>query len=75
MATRKQGIRCQTTPVPWPHGDIYKIGDLVRLKSGDPMMTVEEIAGTSVTCVLFHNEEKAKYHTFKAAIVGAAQVS
>lgn len=52
----------------------YKIGDLVRLKSGDPMMTVEEIAGTSATCVLFHNE-KAKYHTFKAAIVGAAQVS
>jgi uncharacterized protein YodC (DUF2158 family) len=42
-----------------------KSGDLVRLKSDRPTMSVEEIAGTSITCVSFHNDE-AKYNAFKA---------
>jgi uncharacterized protein YodC (DUF2158 family) len=41
----------------------FKIGDLVRLRSGSPTLPVEESA--SVTCIWFHGE-KRKYHAFKA---------
>jgi uncharacterized protein YodC (DUF2158 family) len=35
----------------------HKIGDLVLLKSGSPLMTVEEIRDDNVTCVFLAHEQ------------------
>jgi uncharacterized protein YodC (DUF2158 family) len=56
----------------------FKIGDLVRLKSGGPLMTVEEvgeramIGGEAVWCVWFETVGKnqvAKRETFPPAVL------
>jgi uncharacterized protein YodC (DUF2158 family) len=41
-----------------------KIGDVVRLKSGDPKMTVIEVDGGWVTCVWFGLDGKRETGTF-----------
>ncbi len=58
--------------------DTFSAGDVVRLKSGGPAMTVEQIdpdgdgAGTPyVQCAWFDNTEK-KTGVFPAAAVGRA---
>lgn len=33
----------------------FSIGDRVRLKSGGPVMTIEEISGDDISCVWFDN--------------------
>ena len=57
----------------------FKTGDVVKLKSGGPIMTVTNVAGTdAVNCVWFDNNNKessgkypeAALEIFKADILG-----
>jgi uncharacterized protein YodC (DUF2158 family) len=42
----------------------FKVGDVVRLKSGSPKITVVEVDGERVTCVWFGLEGKRETGTF-----------
>lgn len=42
----------------------YQKGDLVRLKSGGPLMTVESIEEDQVYCVWFDEEDKPQGDDF-----------
>ncbi len=47
----------------------FKIGDIVRLRSGGPVMTVSGIDGTSVECTWFGADGKVNFHHFVAAML------
>jgi uncharacterized protein YodC (DUF2158 family) len=38
--------------------DSFKVGDVVQLKSGGPMMTVEEVEERTVFCIWFDKTER-----------------
>lgn len=44
-------------PVMWARGKKMKIGDLVRLKSGGPVMTVSYVGTTNIKCTWFKGED------------------
>lgn len=48
----------------------FKVGDVVKLKSGGSRMTVSVIDGTDVTCVWFEGA-KTERDTFPAATLTA----
>lgn len=43
-------------------------GDVVRLKSGGPQMTVTRVTGTEVDCIWFF-EYKPQSYTFNSAVL------
>ena len=47
-------------------GKTFTVGDLVKLKSDGPIMTVEKVRGDSITCVWFDGK-KAQDRKFAAA--------
>lgn len=49
----------------------FKVGDIVKLKSGGPALTVEEIRGDTVL-VFWFDKLKLKKTDFKAAMLEAA---
>jgi len=49
---------------------MFKIGDVVVLKSGGPRMTVEKVDGTTVHCKWFE-KDKQKQGTFDAAMLAS----
>jgi len=53
----------------------FKIGDVVRLKSGGPKMTVEEVddSADTVHCKWFVGGEKLKYGSFPVDSVERAE--
>jgi uncharacterized protein YodC (DUF2158 family) len=51
--------------------DIFKVGDLVVLKSGGPTMTVESIGQGRVECVWFIDNE-LKRSSFDGALLNVA---
>lgn len=53
---------------------MFKIGDTVKLKSGGPLMTVQNLDGEDCYCVWFpsRSSEKASSGNFPAAALQAA---
>lgn len=47
----------------------YKIGDVVRLKSGGPAMTIIEVEGTSLTCLWFAEDKSILRAVLDKAVV------
>lgn len=47
----------------------FKLGDVVKLKSGGPSMTVEEICDSSIQCCWFSaaNDQDAYHDGFEAS--------
>jgi uncharacterized protein YodC (DUF2158 family) len=47
----------------------FKVGDVVQLKSGGPLMTVGEVEGEQVTCEWFADKSEARVNVFTAAML------
>ena len=41
----------------WNEFEDFNVGDVVRLKSGGPNMTVENASGSRIVCVWFDSEQ------------------
>ena len=50
----------------------FEKGDVVRLKSGGPKMTVDEVEESQVYCVWFDDKNTRKQDRFEAATLEAA---
>ena len=50
----------------------FKVGDTVRLKSGGPLMTIDQIDPQSgIWCTWFDDKNKRQTDSFKAAVLDA----
>ena len=52
-----------------------KRGDTVQLRSGGPIMTVENIERDKVNCVWFNNKEELQYDIFNIVLLNNVEVS
>lgn len=55
-------------------GNTLKVGDLVRLRSGGPSMTVAACSGEVATCTWF-NESVLKRHDFAVSMLTVGELS
>lgn len=51
----------------------FKQGDIVELKSGSDLMTVQSINGDSIECVWFDQKRKLQTNVFKAGMLEKAE--
>jgi uncharacterized protein YodC (DUF2158 family) len=42
----------------------FKVGDIVRLKSGGPKMTVTKVVGDRIHCEWFNDDNKVDFKVF-----------
>jgi uncharacterized protein YodC (DUF2158 family) len=47
----------------------FQVGDVVRLKSGGPDMTVQSIDSDGLYCTWFDDKKQRQFDTFNPAIV------
>ncbi len=75
--TRAAGCIIPARPGGTPMAEQFKIGDVVRLKSGGPSMTVESIESTgSAFCVWFDESDQGsavRVHAFNPAVLTMGQ--
>jgi uncharacterized protein YodC (DUF2158 family) len=51
----------------------FQTGDVVKLRSGGPEMTVSSTKDQDVWCVWFVGQEEAKMHSFKSGMLEKVQ--
>jgi uncharacterized protein YodC (DUF2158 family) len=47
----------------------FKVGDVVKLKSGGSTMTVEKVEGDDITCAFKHEDGQMEREVFKSAML------